>query len=97
MMRLILTPAQTPGRFTARLEDGTSVCVSHQPLVDGARVLLKQGFEPQILLTLRHEGQAYDSFVPRSIEAWAQDSYSESDRGGLRREKWRPYLRGDAA
>jgi hypothetical protein len=59
-------------------------------MVDGARVLLKQGFDPEALATCRHEGKTFDSFVPRRLGDWAQDSYSEGDKRGLRLEKWRP-------
>ncbi len=95
MIRLILTPAKTPGKFIARLEDNDprmpeTVCISDQPMVDGARELLKQGFDPSALATLRHEGKSFDSFVPRTLEAWSQDSYSEADRQGLRLRKWQP-------
>jgi hypothetical protein len=95
MIRLILTPAKTPGKFIARMDDNDprvpeEVCVSHQPMVDGARVLLKHGFDPETLATCRHEGKAFDSFVPRRLGDWAQDSYSEGDKRGLRLEKWRP-------
>ena len=39
---------------------------------------------------MRAEGNAYDSFVPHPIGEWAKWTYSESDRKGLRMERWRP-------
>jgi hypothetical protein len=52
-------------RFAARLEStGDFVIRSHQPLVDGARELLARGYDPEVLLTMRHEGKAYGSFKP---------------------------------
>ena len=92
MIRLIIFPAQTPGKFIARLEDGTKVCRSHQPIAEGARELLKRGFDPSLPITMRHHGKGFDSYLPHSLGVWAQITYSEGDKQGVRREKWRPRL-----
>ena len=39
---------------------------------------------------MRHEGHAFDSFVPRRIEVWAEAAYEEGARG-LTRVKWAPF------
>ncbi len=88
MIRLIITPA-TIGQFDAHLEDGTFVCRTHQPSVDGARALLKLGYAPAELLTTRMAGSEWDSWMPLPIEEWAKWTYTEGDKG-LRRERWRP-------
>lgn len=88
MIRLTLTPAETPGKFIARL-DGEFVCQSHQPIVDGARELLKRGFDPSLAMTARHDGKAFDSFAAHSVGAWAEITYSEGERG-IRPGRWRP-------
>lgn len=62
---LVLRP-EGKGRFAAYL-DGALICTSKQPLLDGARELLRRGYDPATLLTSRHEGKAYDSFVPAPI------------------------------
>ena len=94
MIRLILTPAPKPGYFIARLETGEFVCQSDKPLADGARELIKRGFDPLSLITMRPEGNAHDSFVPHPIGEWAKWTYSESSHKGLRRERYRPRPEG---
>lgn len=54
------------GYFDACL-DGILVCTSRQPLFDGARELLRRGHDPADTLTTRHEGKAFDNFVPAPI------------------------------
>jgi hypothetical protein len=93
--RLLITSeadAQKGGRFTARLESTGEDVVANtkQPLVDGARELLARGFDPATLLTMRHEGKAYDSFQPLPIGKWAGWTYEERDRDGLRCVRWIP-------
>jgi hypothetical protein len=92
--RLVVTPdPQKAGRFTARLESTGELLVvnTRQPLVDGARVLLAQGFDPGTPLTMRHEGSAHDSFQPMSIAEWAKWTYKEREKGGLAVESWMPF------
>jgi hypothetical protein len=100
MLRLVVVPDSTvradppgsagrPVRFTATL-DGDFVVLSDQPLVDSARELLARGFDPVTLLTLRHQGKAYDSFEPLPIVEWADMTYSEGEKGDLRRRRWMP-------
>jgi hypothetical protein len=79
-----------PARLVARLEGGDVVCLSHQPLADSARRLLALGIPADQLLTLRHAGKPFDSFVPAPISWWARWTYEESDRDGLRRRRWMP-------
>jgi hypothetical protein len=69
---------------------GDLVIRSHQPLVDGARELIARGFDPATLLTIRHEGNAYDSFKPAPIGQWAKWTYSESEAHPLKRRAWVP-------
>jgi hypothetical protein len=93
--RLIVTPeaAKKGGRFTGRLESTGEVIVTktRQPLVDGARALLAQGFDPSTPLTMRHEGKAYDSFHPMPIGHWAKWTYKEREKGGMAVERWMPF------
>jgi hypothetical protein len=91
--RLIVEPvASAPGRFKASLESTGSVIVesSRQPLVDGARELLKAGFCPTDPLTMRHLGAGYDSFLPAPIGELAKWSYEEGRRG-LAKTRWMPF------
>jgi hypothetical protein len=91
-IRLVVAP-ETAGRFIARLERTGELIVasSRQPLVDGARALLAQGFDPGKPITMRHEGKAYDSFEPLPIGQWAKWTYKERERGGLSVERWMPF------
>jgi len=92
-IRLVVAPeGNSLGRFTARLESTGELLVTstRQPLVDGARVLLAQGYDAGALLTMRHEGKAYDSFQPAPIGQWAGRTYEERDRDGLRCVRWIP-------
>jgi hypothetical protein len=94
MERLILIPIdRKPGRFSAYLQrTGAPVVTgSKQPLVDGARELLARGFDPGMLLTMRHEGSAHDSFQPLPIGRWAAWTYEERDNGGLTCARWMPF------
>jgi hypothetical protein len=91
-IRLVVSP-EGLGRFTARLESAGDVLVAgtRQPLVDGARALLAQDFDPNAPLTMRHEGNAYDSFQPMPIGHWAKWTYKERERDGLSVERWMPF------
>ena len=64
---------------------------SRQPLVDGARELLARGLDPATLLTMRHQGKAYDSFRPAPIGEWAKWTYQEGEKRTLTRALWRPF------
>ena len=76
-------------RFEAYL-DGNLVVISRQPRFDGARELLRRGYPSDTLLTIRHIGKDYDSFVPLEIGDLAECSVSDSARGGLKRIRWQP-------
>jgi hypothetical protein len=94
-IRLVVTPEADPqkaGRFTARLESTGEIVVdgTRQPLVDGARELLVRGFEPGTPLTMRMEGESYDSFQPLPIGQWAKWTYKEGEKDALKRARWMP-------
>jgi hypothetical protein len=89
LIRLIVEPAKTPGRFVGLLL-GEVIARSDQPLVDAARVLLARGFDPATPLTMRHQGSVHDSFKPLPIGAWAGWTYTERDKGGVTMAAWMP-------
>ena len=76
-------------RFDACL-NGELILTSRQPWYDAARELLRRGYPGDTLLTLRHAGKPDDRVVPLEIGDLAQWSISDSDRGGLKRIRWRP-------
>jgi hypothetical protein len=89
---IVASEADSPGRFTARLESGELLIAgSRQPLVDGARALLARGFDAGTPLTMRMEGKSYDSFQPMPIAEWAKWTYKEREKGGLAVERWMPF------
>ena len=92
-LRLTLRPHIKPngdhsGKFDAYLGDD-SICRSREPLFDGARVLLARGYNPDTLLTTRHEGKQFDNFKPATIGELAALATSE-DQNGPRIVKWEP-------
>jgi hypothetical protein len=89
-LTLIIHPTTHPSRWRATLGDST-VCTSHQPLVDGARELLKRGMDGDLLLTMRHVDKTYDSFEPRPIKDLARVTYVESNRDGIIQTEWKPF------
>jgi hypothetical protein len=97
MERLIVKDIPSkPGRFCVHLESTGAPVVtgSKQSVVDGARELLARGFDPGILLTMRHEGSAHDSFQPLPIGRWAGWTYEEGERTTLRQAHWMPFPAG---
>jgi hypothetical protein len=57
---LIVTPVGQ-GQFAARLGDRIVVERTRQPLLDGARVLLGEGYDPDTPIVLRHAGRNDDA------------------------------------
>ncbi len=79
------------GKFIALLNGKIVLRGTRQPLVDGARALVKLGYDADELLTMRTEGAAYDSFVPQPIRDWAQWTYKEGEEMPLRRTRWESF------
>jgi hypothetical protein len=76
------------GRFEARLGERL-LCVSRQPLLDSARILLAQGHSPDATIVMRSAGSQVDSPKARLSTA-AQLTVNED---GPRFERWRPHPR----
>jgi hypothetical protein len=89
MIALILEPAG-PGKFRP-LMDGVAISrPTRQPLLDGARALLAQGYPAETIVTTRHAGSATIAMRSTVGEA-ARWTIKERDRGGLSKERWQPY------
>lgn len=91
-LRLTLRPHVKPngdhtGKFDA-LIGSDFIYRAREPLFDGARVLLARGYNPDTLMTTRHEGKQFDNFKPASIGAMAELATSE-DKNGPRIVKWK--------
>jgi hypothetical protein len=79
-MRIYLAVSPTrAGMFEARI-DGRLICTSRQPLLDAARVLLAEGFDPDTYLVMRHLGSADDS-LSASIRTAASLTVEHSVNG----------------
>jgi hypothetical protein len=89
MTATVLTLRPKAGRFDAYL-DGQLICTSKQPLLDGARELLRRGHDPAALLTTRHDGKGYDNFVPALIGELAKWAVEEND-AGVKFRRHRPW------
>jgi hypothetical protein len=62
-LTLVVTPCpSSANKFEARLEGQKQIlCISKQPFLDGARALLEQGYDPGLILMMRHAGSDFDS------------------------------------
>jgi hypothetical protein len=55
---IIVSPTKSAGHFQAKLQHTDEVLVqnSRQPFLDGARVLVLRGYDPGVLLVMKHLG-----------------------------------------
>jgi hypothetical protein len=93
-MIIIIKPA-SPGKFEA-YEGDRLLCVSRQPLLDAARVLLAEGADPDTPIAMRHVGADYDALTS-TVGGAAKLIVTERDKGkkGPVFEPWRPFHRPD--
>jgi hypothetical protein len=75
------------GRFEACL-DGTIICRSRTPLLTSARVLLRQGYDPNSIISMRVDGSATTSM--RMHLGAAANLTVEEGRGSPRFVRYRP-------
>ena len=54
--------ARLHGKFVATL-DGRQLCISRQPLLDAARVLINEGIDPATPIATRHAGADFDAMT----------------------------------
>jgi hypothetical protein len=97
---LIIRPYRSPksgkrihGKFEARL-DGSLICVSRQPLLDGARVLAAEGVDPATPIAMRHEGNTFDA-LGSTVGLAAKLTVEESEKIGPRLARWKAFSRSD--
>jgi hypothetical protein len=97
MIRIILHLAfdrrgcRLHGRFEAHL-DGRLICISRQPLLDTARILITEGIDPETPIATKHAGAEYDAMTSTIGEAskWA---VQENERDGPRFVRWEAFPR----
>ncbi|MHC2582662.1 hypothetical protein ACVI1J_005163 [Bradyrhizobium diazoefficiens] len=81
------TGKRVHGQFEARL-DGELVCISRQPLLDGARVLLAGGADPATPIAMRHQGSAHDA-MRSTVGVAAEMRVEENETDGPRFVRWK--------
>ena len=93
VIRLIIRPCPiTSSKHADKFDaypDGHYIVTSREPLFDGARELLRRGYDPDTLMTTRHDGKAFDNFKPAPLGKLAGLS-SRDDKNGPRIVKWKP-------
>lgn len=90
---IIVEPSKRAGYFAAHLADRGDVIVrsSRQPFLDATRRLIDLGYDPSMVLIMRHAGSDIDSLrVPIGVAA--KLSVKEG-RGKPRFVKWEPFPR----
>lgn len=75
------------GRHLAQI-DGENICRSHQPFVDSARVLLKRGFDPNIVLAMFRPNET--AWALRATIGYA-GRLTVDDYHGTRFAPWKAY------
>jgi hypothetical protein len=79
-------------RFEVRNETGTLFCVSHQPALDSARVLLAAGVRPETaLLMVSPDGLVR---LKTTVGQAAQWTVEENDTRSPRFRRWKPNEHG---
>lgn len=78
-----------PGRYMAMLGE-VELCRSTQPFLTAARALLAEGYASDLVLEARHAGSPIVALRSTIGEA-ARWMIEETDRGGLRKRRWRPF------
>jgi hypothetical protein len=78
------------GRFAAHLDGRLLHKSTRQPLLDCARVLLKEGADPQSTIAMRHNGSDHVALSGK-IGAVAKLTIEESDDDPMRIRVWKPF------
>jgi hypothetical protein len=89
-LKIVITPVpERLGAFAARREGSPKViCVSRSPFLDSARCLVADGYDPNTLLTMQHDGTDVFALGAR-LGTSAGLTVEESAHGPVFRN-WRP-------
>jgi|SRR4051812_34451944 hypothetical protein len=80
-MEIIVRVTQRPSVYEAYLND-TLLCTTRQPFYEGARTLLRLGYDADEVLTMRHQGKPHPSFKPTTIGKAAKLTVIENEAEG---------------
>jgi hypothetical protein len=95
MLRVILCPAfnhhgaRLHGKFVVTL-DGRQLCISRQPLLDAARVLLDEGIDPATPIAIRHTGAGFDALTS-AVGAAAKWTVRENETQSPHFVRWEAF------
>ena len=99
MLRVILRPAfnrhgaRLHGKFVVTL-DGRQLCISRQPLLDAARVLINEGIDPTTPIATRHAGAGFDA-ITSTVGTAAKWTVREDSTGSPTFVRWKAFSRDD--
>ena len=63
--------------------DGELIGLVNSPAYDGARLLVKMGYDPQRLMTTRSMDSQHNSWTPQPIHKFAKLTVKERDKSGM--------------
>ena len=63
--------------------NGELIGLVNSPAYDGARLLLKLGYDPDRLMTTRSVDSKHNSWKPQSIKEFAKLTVKERDKSGM--------------
>ena len=95
MLRVILRPAfnrhgaRLHGKFVVTL-DGRQLCISRQPLLDAARVLLADVVDPETSIATRHAGAGFDAMTS-TVGAAAKWTVRENETQSPHFVRWEAF------
>ena len=95
VLRVILRPAfnrhgaRQHGKFVATL-DGRQICISRQPLLDAARILISEGVDPATPIATRHTGSDFDAMTS-IVGATAKWTARENETQSLHFVRWKAF------
>ena len=78
-----------PGQFVASL-DGRWLCVSPEPLLASARMLLAEGVDPETRIAIRHAGTNSDAMFS-TVGVAAALTVREGNKAGPALVHWKPF------
>lgn len=81
-------------KFRIYLNDNLIGTVA-SPSYDGARLLLKLGFDPDTLMTTQAQDSAHPSWKPQPLYKWAKLTTEEQDHRAVRVKSFREWERGN--
>jgi hypothetical protein len=81
------------GRFVATL-DGRQLCISRQPLLDAARVLINEGIDPATPIATRHAGADFDAMTS-TVGTVAKWTVREDSTMSPTLVRWKAFSRDD--